>query len=312
PKVARALGPLAAGSPDLAPVVVGAEATAVDVLRAALTSSVLRLLDHDAGVRLGDDAEEVHQARVATRRLRSDLRTYRSLLDPDWSDGLREELRGVAAALGAVRDADVLLERLGAAVGDLRPEDARQGRHLLDRLSSERDTGRAGLLTLMDDPAYAALLERLVAAAREPVVLQEASAPAEAVLPGLVVGPWKHLDKAAAGVGPDSPDDALHEIRIRAKRCRYAAEVAAFAVGRPATRFAKAVAEVQEVLGSFQDAVVTEDWLRQASSRAPAARALVAGQLIGASRAEAAAARRNWLAAWKALDRPKLRSWMRP
>src|SRR3712207_8043704 len=46
----------------------------------------------------------------------SDLRTYGSLLDPEWAGGLREELRGVAAALGEVRDADVLLGRLSRSL----------------------------------------------------------------------------------------------------------------------------------------------------------------------------------------------------
>src|SRR5215218_8085854 len=104
-KVRRALGPLAAGPPELAPVELGSDPSAGDVVRAAITSSVLRLLEHDIGVRLGDDAEDVHQARVATRRLRSDLRTYGHLLDREWAAGLREALKGVADALGAVRDA---------------------------------------------------------------------------------------------------------------------------------------------------------------------------------------------------------------
>ena len=127
-KVKRALGPVADGLPDLVEEPLGRHPTAADVIRQAITRSVLRLLAHDPGVRLGDDPEDVHQARVATRRLRSDLRTFRDLLDADWAQGLRDRLKVVAGALGAVRDADVLLERLHRQLDDLPVADRGAGR----------------------------------------------------------------------------------------------------------------------------------------------------------------------------------------
>ena len=113
--VARALGLGGTPPPEIGSVTLGGAATAGDVVRRALSSSVIRLLRHDPGVRLGIDAEDVHQARVATRRLRSDLRTFRPLLDEAWAEALRDDLRWLGGELGRVRDAEVLRDRLRTA-----------------------------------------------------------------------------------------------------------------------------------------------------------------------------------------------------
>ena len=331
PKVVRALGPRALDPPELTMVAVGDEGSAAAAIGSAFAASLRRLLAHDAGVRLGEDAEAVHQARVATRRLRSDLRTYAPLLDDDWAQGLRDELKWVAAALGDVRDGDVLLERLEEAATTLDPLDAEAARGIFERLRARRGEARERLAKVLDDRRYAVVLDRLVESLAPPRVdrlpavpagapaavvpaenwlLAEADAPATEVLPALVRRPWKHLREAVAAVEPDGPDEELHQVRIRAKRCRYAAEVAAVAVGKPARRLASAVAELQEVLGEHQDAVVAQAWLRSVAPELSPTEALVAGQLVAGQRAVADASRRTWRDAWDRADRPKLRAWM--
>ncbi|MGH8990916.1 MAG: CHAD domain-containing protein, partial [Acidimicrobiia bacterium] len=157
-KVARALGPRAQGPPDHPSVVLGAHATVGDVIRAALTAGLNRMVAHDSGVRLGDDPEDVHQARVGTRRLRSDLRTFRPLLDPEWVGGLRDEAGWFAGLLGEVRDAEVLMERLEDQAKTLAKEDAAGVTSLVRRLADNREAGRARLLEAMNSPRYAELL----------------------------------------------------------------------------------------------------------------------------------------------------------
>jgi CHAD domain-containing protein len=129
-------------------------------------------------------------------------------------------------------------------------------------------------------------------------------------MPDLVAKPWRRLRKTVRAAGTDPADDELHQIRIRAKRARYAAEAVEPVIGKPAERFADAAADLQDVLGDQHDAVVGEAWLRQAAARAARRdEALVAGLLAAADRAGAGAARAAWRPAWKALDRKKLRSW---
>jgi hypothetical protein len=77
-KVVRAIGPRALEPADVIPVPVDKSSSIGEVVRAAIAHGYLRLVGHDLGVRLDEDPEDVHQARVATRRLRSDLRTFRT------------------------------------------------------------------------------------------------------------------------------------------------------------------------------------------------------------------------------------------
>jgi CHAD domain-containing protein len=310
PPIVRALGWRALDPPDVAPESVAGDATAGDAVRAALAASVARLLRHDPGVRIGDDPEDVHQARVAARRLRSDLRTFRSLLDADWNEALRDELRWLGAELGTVRDTEVLTERLEGRLEALPAEDRADAAPLLRRLRERWDASRAELLTALRSTRYVDLLDRLVRAAREPALLPEAAEPAAAVLPPLVSGPWRHLRDAVEGLDDQPTDEALHEIRIRAKRCRYAAEAVAPVVGKQAREFARGIAAVQDVLGEHQDAVVAEHWLRAVAGTADARESFVAGELTALERDAAARARDEWWGVWRAARRKRLRAWL--
>ncbi|MGN6373890.1 MAG: CHAD domain-containing protein [Solirubrobacteraceae bacterium] len=102
-------------------------ATLGEVVTTAIGRSAERLLRNDPIMREGDASavEAVHQMRVATRRLRSDLRTFRSALDRRWRRGLHEELAWIAQPLGAARDTDVLAGRLSAHTRELAPGQAR-------------------------------------------------------------------------------------------------------------------------------------------------------------------------------------------
>ncbi len=138
-----------------------------EVVRAAIAHGYLRLVAHDLGVRLDEDPEDVHQARVATRRLRSDLRTFRAYLPDDWALDIRAELGWLAEALGRARDADVLFERLHGQVDSLDQRDAEAAGALLGRLVAEQGDAREALLKVLDTDRYGALLDRLAAAAQE-------------------------------------------------------------------------------------------------------------------------------------------------
>jgi CHAD domain-containing protein len=312
PRYLRALRGLTAGlpGPELVVPEPGKDQSVGELLRHELAGSTLRLLRHDAAVRLGEDPEAVHQARVATRRIRSTLRTFSSLLEPGWTGGLRGELRWLAGLLGAVRDADVLLQRFRADLAAVPTEDAALGPGLLEGLEGQREAVHDLLLSEMAGRRYTTLLDDLVAAAASPALLPGADRPAAEALPPLVAEPWRKLAKAVRAAGRQPGDAELHQIRIRAKRVRYAAEAIAPAVGRRAVRFAKAAEALQEVLGEQHDAVVAEAWLRNAARSARRGAALVAGQLIVAERAKADAGRATWRKAWKALDRKPLRAWL--
>jgi CHAD domain-containing protein len=312
PKIVRALGWRALEPPDVTAVRrLPASPSASDVIRNALAASVARLVAHDPGVRLGDDPEDVHQARVATRRLRSDLRTFRDLLDPDWTHSLRRDLKGVGHELGAVRDTEVLLDRLRERVEHLPAGDQAAAKKIIQRLLERWDGARGELREALGSTRYAELLDRLVEAAREPALLPTAAAErAVDVLPPLVRVPWEKLRDTVDELPDDPSDKALHEIRIEAKRCRYAAEAVAPAVGKRARAFAKAIADLQDVLGEHQDAVVAEEWLREVASSTTGREVFVAGQLASLERLEIERTRAAWPDVWQAASKKKLRQWL--
>jgi CHAD domain-containing protein len=311
PKYLRALGGRERVlGPEVVEPEVDSTASVEILLRHDLASGTLRLFRHEAGVRTGEDPEAVHQARVATRRIRSTLRTFSSLLDPEWTDRLRDELKWLADLLGQVRDTDVLLERFSEHLAALPEADAKVGPRLLARLVDQRDSARRRLLAGMATERYAVLLDDLVAAAAAPALLPGADRPAAEVMPPLVVRPWKKLRKAVRKAGDDPDDHQLHQTRIRAKRARYAAEAVEPVIGKPAEDYADAVADLQSVLGDHQDAVVGEAWLREAAGSARRDVALVAGLLIAAERASAADTRDHWREVWKGANRGQLRAWL--
>jgi CHAD domain-containing protein len=337
PKLVRALGPRALAPPELVVPELAPDAPVVDVVRTALTASVARLVDHDHVVRLDDDPEGVHRARVGARQLRSHLRTFAPVLASGWpGDELVGELRWVGAALGEVRDADVLGARLAESVAALPPDDAVAAGAVVDRLRAQRAERLDALLVAMRGRRYLELLDRLVAVAAAPE-LAEPDAPGADVARQLVRRPWRKLRKAARRLGPDGgegddrrhggdpsgPSDAeLHRVRILAKRARYACVAVAPVAPGPAAELADALADLQDELGELQDAVVAEAWLRgqvvgagtgtadPAAALSPA-EAVAVGQLVAAERRRAQAQRAAWWASWKAADRKALAGWLR-
>src|SRR5437899_4054973 len=308
PKHIRALGPRAMEPPEVAPLLVTPDSPAREVIRSVLSESVAAIFRNGRLGRATTSPEAVDQARVATRRLRSHMRTFGPLLEPEWTDPLRSELGWLAMALGAVRDREVLLDRLRERAKSLPASDSRSASSLLHLLELEIESLRKKLYGELDSQRYVDLLEALVAAAHSPVCTLDADQPASQVLPPLATGPWRRLRSAVRQLPEQPTDPELHRIRILAKRARYAAEAVAPVVGEGATAFARAAAKLQTILGEHQDSVTAQAWLR--SARVTGRRAFVAGELIAMEHLAAQDARAKWPKVWNSLDRKRLRKWM--
>jgi CHAD domain-containing protein len=310
-KYVRALPPESVLTPEIEVPELGDDAAAGDVVRRAIATSVIRLIRHDPVVRLDEDPEGVHQMRVATRRLRSDLRTFRPLLDESWSSTLRDELGWLADLLGDVRDGDVLLERFRDRVGELPETEQFAAEAVLTTLQDVRNIAQATLLESLRSQRYVELLDSLVAGANGPSLRERAGAPAGEVVPELVRRPWHKLSKLVKKLDDSPSDEKLHQVRIRTKRVRYAADAASAIVGKPAKEFAKAAEDLQDVLGELNDAVVAERWLGDWTDRDRSADEVRAATAFAESeRSEGKRCRGAWRAAWDELSSAKLRDWM--
>ncbi len=269
-----------------------------DELQTALQSIGEEMTAREPGARVGTDVEDVHKMRVATRRLRSLLRTARAALaDPEEAGRLRDELRWLATLLGAVRDRDVLIECLLAEIRTLEPGEAAACGGLLELLDGERADARRELVSALDSDRWKALVRDLRAFASEPVLRDGESFVTAAT------AEYHRLRRAGVALGKDPTDDELHELRIRAKRARYAAG-ALGDDGKPLARFVERVKELQDVLGEHQDAAVAEERLRELvdAVRGTGRTALAAGRLIERQRRRRLAARAAWRRAWKRLE----------
>jgi len=292
PKLYRALD-LAFDRP--APRKMSPEARPGEALGIALSEQRRSLLDHDPGTRLGADPEDLHQMRVATRRARAFLRAARELLDPAWAEDLRAELGWLGSALGPARDADVLLAHVRTEVEKL-GSDGESAGDLVAALEDSRSRARATAVAALSEPRYLALLDGLEHAEQPPLV---SDAPA---LADLWWAEFERTRRAFAKLRPKSPDNKLHAARIRAKRARYAAELASHELGKPGGRFVDAAKKLQDILGDHQDSVVAEEWISNWGEGNPSAAAAV-GLLVAGERKRRKKARRDWPDAWERLER---------
>ncbi|WP_323960428.1 CHAD domain-containing protein [Arthrobacter sp. JZ12] len=251
-----------------------AKSPAGEVLLAYLEEQVHALLEQDPRVRLNEEGA-IHKMRVATRKMRSALATYRKLLaDPETVSFLRGELKLLAGILGEARDAEVMRERLGALVAE-QPDELVLGsvaRTIDIELVTTYKKAHARVLGALGSTRYLHLVETLEALLKEASLSDLARKPAGAVIPELLDREVKRLHKAAkrakgnpAGIG-DHP--ALHQARKDAKRLRFAAEAAAPVSKKKASRLVEAAHGVQKVLGDHQDTIVTRELLRRLGAAA--------------------------------------------
>ena len=311
PKLVRALGEPATRPADVVVPPLPAAATVVDLVRHATARAVAQIIRYDPGARLGDDPEDVHKLRVATRRLRSDLHSFSELLARTPVRRIRVELGWLGGVVGAVRDTDVLSARFSARLA-MQPEvDADGAARLRSLLESQAAEARAALLIALRDARYLRLLDALVSLAAAPPFKKAAKLgvhKSRAVASRIVQKPWQRVVDAVEALGPDPSDAQLHAVRILAKRSRYAAEAAAPLLEPSATRFAAAVADLQTVLGDHQDTVLAEAWLRSAFSRSTDVSPTVA-RLIELEQEQRASLRAQWPTAWRKATAKKLHTW---
>lgn len=245
--------------PDLGLTAIGPDDTIGQVGLAILRRHFATLLANEPVARVGDDAEGLHDMRVASRRLRAAIALFAGFL-PTEAERLRPELAWLGQTVGAVRDLDVQLERLDAWTELLPPSDDEALVRLRALLASERDRARAELLDALDSPRYARLVRRFT------TMLQTRSgtrtAAARAVAPDLVARRHRSLRKAIRSLrGSDDPA-AYHRVRIADKRFRYALESLADVYPGETKRLVGRAVALQDLLGEHQDAHVAVERLR--------------------------------------------------
>jgi CHAD domain-containing protein len=214
------------------------------------------------------DVNAIHPTRVAIRRLRSTLRTFASLFEPEAADHLQSELSWYADQLGAVRDLDVTRSRLNARLSDLPPElvVCNISQRFESDFTEARDAAYRRLRRAMNSKRYLAVLSQLDQWRQNPPYTQAATSGEEAT--AFVSSAEKAmLKRLSRALQPGADVELLHRARRAEKRYRYAHELAEPSGGKKDAILAEAKA-LQDLLGEFQDSVTSGDVLRRLAASA--------------------------------------------
>ncbi|MGQ0667298.1 MAG: CHAD domain-containing protein [Nitrospiraceae bacterium] len=272
PKLFRALA-LPPPAPDVPP---APDAPVVDHVKWALAQHARSLLAHDPGTRLGAESESLHQMRVATRRLRAVLRAAEPVLVPEWAQSLENELSWLSGFLGQARDLDVQIAYFHQEATGLDARDRKPLAQFVTHLRDQRERVQQVVLSELKSGRYLELIRRLQLAAHDPSVVES-----PVTLHELAKREFKKLRKTIRQLGPSPNHARLHEVRIKTKRARYAAELAVWSIGKSASRFMKRAQAVQDLLGSYQDALQAETHIRAFLKQSRSVRAgFVAGRMV--------------------------------
>ncbi|MGE5250571.1 MAG: CHAD domain-containing protein [Bacteroidota bacterium] len=243
-----------------------------EVARKTLYFQFQRMLYHEPGTRLGQDNEELHDMRVATRRMRAALRVFGPYLDEKAWAPFEKGLRRTGRVLGRVRDLDVFWEKTQRYLDGLPPErqDELSGLHAV--WQAEREKARERLLSYLAGARYAQFKDSFAEFLETP----EAGAPPAFGKAGkprprrlrhvapmiLYQGLADMLAFEEWTAGPEVPLARLHQLRIASKGLRYSLEFLEEVLGQESKPLVKNIKALQDHLGNLQDAVVASNLLR--------------------------------------------------
>jgi triphosphatase len=249
---------------DFGPTTVDPTLGAGDVAFAVMRAHFTAMLRREPGVRYGNDAEDLHQMRVSIRRVRAAMVVFEEAL-PARAPRLRQELGWLGSLLGAVRDLDVQLAQIGAWSAAADPAE-REALDVVTTVLDERRTkARAKLVEAMDSRRLIRLNSSMESFLKHGPIKRSHSAhvPILEAAPEVVAHGYRKVVAIGDHIGEGSPPQALHALRIRAKRLRYTVEFLEPIYKKPARAYAKRLIALQDVLGKHQDDVVAIGTLRE-------------------------------------------------
>lgn len=243
--------------------------------RKVLAFHFSRMLHHEAGTRLGEDIEELHDMRVATRRMRAAFRVFEDGFSPEAVQPLLKGLKKTARALGWVRDMDVFIEKFLAYQKTL-PADEQAGlTPLLDYCYKQRDKARAKMIRYLDSKKYLKFKNKFRHFAETPGLgakPQPTDQPVpyqlRHVTPVLIYTRYEAV-RAYEPLLQDAPIEMLHQLRISFKRFRYALENFREILGAEGELAIREIKTMQNHLGDLNDAEVASNFVQDFVDQGP-------------------------------------------
>jgi CHAD domain-containing protein len=249
--------------------------------------------------RASTQTERIHQSRVAMRRIRSNLRTFRLLLDPTWGTALRAELSWYGNCLGQARDLNIIHELVtGPASDSISGSDVTEFESVLEQKTA------AALRSIGEQRGGARrfqLTEQMMVLWDGPDFKPKAAKPAADVLPHMLNRAWQDVRGAARTARKDPTEPNLHLLRIRTKDLRYGCNTVTLIEGGQARKTAAAAERLQVKLGEFHDACFSIEWLQALAVERPDLAKPVQA-LIEVQREAGIKARKGWKKGFKEIE----------
>lgn len=283
--------------------------------RKVLRMHLARMLHFEAGARSGEDIEDLHKMRVATRRMRAAWRVFDGAYRPKVQRRYVKELRGIASVLGEVRDIDVLLGGLDAHIADL----PRPGREAVEPLRGawrrQREVARKRLVVRLDSKGYREFVDDYLdftespgAAELKPPLGQPSLVRDTAG--SRILAAYEHV-RAYETIITWADVGTLHALRIECKRLRYTLEYFSEVLPVASRKLIAQVTEVQDHLGELNDADVaaatSRDWLNLNAPILPATSREAVGLYLDSREADVERLRRSFRPLWRRLTGPAFR-----
>lgn len=274
--------------------------------RKIIASQLTEVRRHDPGTRRGEDPEALHDMRVAVRRLRAARKTLESGIPPSLHAFLGSELRWLGDVLGKVRDLDVQIARAAKFCTMAPPSLRKSFAEFVHDLEVERTAQRRLLMQALDSRRYNTLLvrlERFTAARPRRRTVGAGGLPAAGLAADALASAYRKLLKQGRKVHADPLPEELHALRIRAKRVRYVLEFFRGVAGKAACRAARRLARLQDLLGDYNDSMVTAAFVQRfvdgAGADAPPSTQIAMGAVIGSELARGERLRQKFGERWK-------------
>ncbi len=244
--------------------------------------------------RRGADPEGVHQLRVATRRLRSELRLLRPLLQSRWCDSVSKDLSWLGTALGNYRDVDVLI----ALLHEISKADPTLDQRVIRQAKEDRQRRQRRVVLVLERERYRSLMVDLTRGVLSPPLRSSHQDPSTVIVTQLQDS-WRQVQTAASE--PLANDARLHRIRILTKRARYATEVATPILGDGGRAIIERFAKIQDILGMQHDITVARRFIAKWYDSPLAVQGVDPGD-----------AREAWVSAMDASVRSRHDAWREP
>jgi len=248
---------------------VEAEDTMAEAGRKVLLGNFITLLENEQGSRTGEDIENVHQMRVATRRMRSAFRLLEDYYKPKVVSTFTDDLQTLAKYLGGVRDLDVMIADLEKHAVEVTEEEQGVLQDITAKLDKRRKKARKRLVSYLDSKDYAEFVKKFSKFVTKPgkgasTVDETPESPSphqvRHITPVIIHTQLAEV-RAYDNVLEESREQTLHNLRIAFKRLRYVTTFFVDVLGKTGSDFIDEIKDIQDTLGHINDVTVARQML---------------------------------------------------